>query len=333
MLTRDDALSRIGSARTATALFGPRTDDPERQREARRLFRGLATALHPDHVGAHDDEAADATSALTRLFDQWRRGGVELRTAKGRYRVDAPHAVGSVANVYLTSAGHAVKIVRKPAANPLLHAEQRALAALTAFTDRNRWLRPYYPRVVDTSGPADREFTVFEALADGFVTLADVRRAYPDGLDGRDYAWMHRRLLRAVAGAHRVGLVHGAIVPENVLVHPRQHGIVLVGWSFAVERDQRLLATSAAFRDAYPPEVLDRQPVTAALDVHMAHGVMLDMLAQNEKRQRRFALGCRQRDPDRRPDAVDLLDEYDALLHDLYGDREFRPFAVPRNGE
>jgi len=38
---------------------------------------------------------------------------------------------------------------------------------------------------------------------------------------------MHRGLLKALAGAHRIGLVHGAVVAENVLVHPEKHGVVL----------------------------------------------------------------------------------------------------------
>jgi hypothetical protein len=159
------------------------------------------------------------------------------------------------------------------------------------------------------------------------VTLKEVQNAYPHGLDGRDYAWMHRRLLKALAGAHQIGLVHGAVTAENVLVHPEQHGIVLVGWSFAVESGQRLLATSKTI--AYPPEVAAGEPVTAATDVHMAHTLMAGLLHTNEHRQIAFAKGCLQEHPHRRPDAADLLGEYDDLLEELYGPRVFRPFALP----
>ncbi|MCE7001110.1 adenylate cyclase [Saccharothrix sp. S26] len=334
MFTRDEALERVERAGSAADLFGPVDPDPARRKEAQRLYRGLAAVLHPDRVGPHDTRAHAASAELTRLHHEWLHAApVELRTDRATYRLAARHAVGSVANLYRTDGPHVVKVVRNPALNPLLHAEWDALRRLARFTDEHRWLRPYYPHLVDTSGDVargSRAFTVLAPLLDGFVTLADVHRAFPRGLDGRDYAWMHRRLLRAVAGAHRVGLVHGAITADNVLVHPGQHGIVLAGWTFAVTAGERPLATDKTI--PYPPEVHAGRPVTPATDVHMAHTLMLDLLADDETAQRRFARGCTQDDPARRPDAVDLLDEYDDLLDDLYGERTFRPFALPKTG-
>ncbi|MFC3891536.1 adenylate cyclase [Lentzea rhizosphaerae] len=335
MLTTAEALELVERAASAEALFGPRTTDPARSRQARRLYHALASVLHPDVVGPHDTRAHAASAELTRLHHEWVHGAVvELRTKTGVYRIGEPFAVGSIANLYEADGPHVVKVVRDPALNPLLHGEWLALRALESFTDRNQWLRPFYPRLLDTSGAVakgSRAFTVLEPLLDGFVTLADVRRAFPDGLDGRDYAWMHRRLLKALAGAHQIGLVHGAVTAENVMVHPEQHGIVLAGWSFAVEEGQRLLATSRTI--SYPPEVVAQQPVTAATDVHMAHTLMLDLLGDGEHRQRAFARGCLQEHQERRPDVVDLIEEYDDLLEDLYGARRFRPFALPQTGE
>lgn len=329
MLTRQEALDRVEQARDAADLFGPR--DPARRKEAQRLYRSLAAVLHPDRAGPHDTRAHAASAELTRLHHEWQQTPTtELHTATATYRTTELHAVGSVANLYRTDGPHLVKLVRNPALNPLLHVEWHALTALRRLTDRHPWLRPYYPRLLDTSGDVprgDRAFTVLEPLTTGFTTLTEVKKAFPGGLDGRDHAWMHRRLLRAVAGAHLAGLVHGAITTDNVLVHPAQHGIVLVGWTFAVDNGQPPLATDKTTR--YPPEVHTGHPLTHATDVHMAHTLMLDLLAPGETRQRAFARGCTQDDPAQRPDAADLLTEYDELLHDLYGERTYRPFALP----
>lgn len=332
MVTTSEALELVERAASAEGLFGPRTADPAKRRQVRRLYRALASVLHPDVVGPGNTRAHAASAVLTRLHHEWTHSvSVELRTSTGVYRIGEPFAVGSVANLYEADGPHVVKVVRNPALNPLLHGEWQALRSLERLTDQHHWLRPYYPRLLDTSGDVakgSRAFTVLDPLLDGFVTLADVQRAFPSGLDGRDYAWMHRRLLKALAGAHQIGLVHGAVTAENVMVHPEQHGIVLAGWSFAVESGQRLLATSRTI--TYPPEVLAGEPVTAATDVHMAHTLMSDLLARNEHRQIAFARGCLQQHPSRRPDTVDLLGEYDDLLDDLYGARVFRPFALPK---
>jgi hypothetical protein len=331
MFTTSEALELVERAASAEALFGPRTAEPGKRKQVRRLYRALASVLHPDVVGPVNIRAHEASAVLTRLHDEWSHGtSVELKTKTGVYRIGEPFAVGSIANLYEADGPYVVKVVRNPALNPLLHGEWRALRTLERFTDRHAWLRPFYPRLLDTSGDVakgSRAFTVLDPLLDGFVTLADVRQAFPKGLDGRDYAWMHRRLLKALAGAHQAGLVHGAVTAENVMVHPEQHGIVLAGWSFAVEPGQRLLATSRSI--AYAPEVGAGEPVTAATDVHMAHTLMLDLLAPNEQRQIAFARGCLQERLERRPDAADLLGEYDELLDELHGARVFRPFTFP----
>ncbi|MGH3238625.1 MAG: adenylosuccinate synthetase, partial [Streptosporangiaceae bacterium] len=46
----------------------------------------------------------------------------------------------------------------------------------------------------------------------GFRSLAEVRAAFPAGIDPRDAAWMWRRLLVAAGAAHRAGVIHGAVL-------------------------------------------------------------------------------------------------------------------------
>jgi hypothetical protein len=57
----------------------------------------------------------------------------------------------------------------------------------------------------------------------GFRSLAVVRTAFPAGIDPRDAAWIWRRLLDAVGAAHRAGVIHGAVLPEHVMIHPAEH--------------------------------------------------------------------------------------------------------------
>jgi len=68
----------------------------------------------------------------------------------------------------------------------------------------------------------------------GFVhTLEQVGEQWPDGVKGEVQVWLLKRLLELLGFVHRAGVVHGAVTPAHVLVHPRDHGAMLVGWTAA----------------------------------------------------------------------------------------------------
>ncbi|AYF74420.1 hypothetical protein D7D52_11750 [Nocardia yunnanensis] len=337
MTTARETAETIQAAQRPEDLFGSAATDSTARAAARRIYHRLAAQVHPDRVEAVDAHLAGAAFArLAVLYRQWLEldeAAFEVIGAHGRYPVGALHARGSIADVYRSGSDRVVKIPRRAAANRLLSGERNALRDIAAMTAEHAWLRPYFPELADTVDHLDsatgeqRVVNVLTALTDGFVTLEDIRTAHPGGLDPRDYAWMHRRLLRCLAGARLAGWVHTAITPTNVLVHPRQHGIVLAGWSFATRPGHPAAATSKSLD--YPPEI--GAAVSPATDVYLAHRLMLTMLGDRAPApMRTFATGCLQDDPRLRPAAADLLDEFDDLLDRLYGKRRFRPFELTK---
>jgi serine/threonine protein kinase len=73
-------------------------------------------------------------------------------------------------------------------------------------------------------------------------SLAHVRANHPRGIDARHSVWMWRRTLDVLAYVHSAGWAHGDISPGHLLVHPRDHGILIIGWAGA----QRVSAGDAA---------------------------------------------------------------------------------------
>ena len=349
MKTVTEALDIVGAAIVPSDLFGPITHDPAAQRAARRRFHRLSVLIHPDRVDpAYADCAATAFTHVSDLYSRWQRAAttdaaaaIVLVGSRGSYRLKMRHARGSVADLHHATdsggAGVVIKVPRNVSSNALIDAERAALTEIAASAEGgNDWLRAYFPQLIDHLTHSDpvtgarRQANVLDSLTTGFVTLAEVRAAYPDGLDPRDWVWMHRRLLRALAAAHRAGWVHTAVTADNVLIHPERHGVVLAGWSFATRPGTVPLATIPSLRDHYPPESATGSIATPAWDVFMAHQLMLTILADTAPdRLRAFAYGCMQPQPGLRPDAVDLLDEFDDLLDTLYGRRRFRPFTMP----
>ncbi|MEW2352918.1 molecular chaperone DnaJ [Spirillospora sp. NPDC029432] len=333
-VTLEEALDRLDRARTPADLFG---DD---RAAAARTYRRLARLVHPDATGGR---TTDAFARLTALWRDRDAGPVTITTKRHAYRLGARRASGDLAELYDADRDGGrpvvIKLPRDPRDGDLLEREAVALRQLPEDGD-GRFL-PYVPRLVesfrhrDAATGAVRRANAIAPL-DGFHSLAEVRAAYPDGVDPRDAAWMWRRLLVALGFAHRAGVLHGAVLPEHVLIHPREHGLVLVDWCYSVpgclpSSTGRVPAMVDRYADWYPPEVPGREQASEATDIYLATRCMTHLMGDKApKPMRLFAKGCLLPSQRRRPrDAWRLLAEFDELLERLYGPRRFRPFTMP----
>jgi hypothetical protein len=308
-LTTAEAIALIEAAGRPEELFGA---------DAGRRYRELARLTHPDtHPG--NRRAADAFAKLAALWHVGRRAAL--------YR-------GDIANLYRVPGG-LLKLVRDPADNDLLRQEAIALGRLHAEVPPP--FQAYFPRLLEARRQADpgsgaqRRANLIGELA-GFVNLDQVRAAYPGGVDPRDAAWMWRRLLVALGAAHRARLIHGAVLPEHVLIHPGDHGLVLVDWCYSGDAPAaRLPAAVTRYAAWYPPEVMAGAMTGPDVDIWLAARCLIELTAgQLPAAMSAFARGCMLANPRHRPpDAWALLAELDELLRRLYGPRTFRPFAVP----
>jgi hypothetical protein len=325
-LTPDAAVRLIEAATGPEDLFGSQ-DNPD----ASRRYRRLARLTHPDALAAGSPRASTA-HAFALLAELW----AQHQGARGPLLTK-----GDIANFYSVRAG-LLKLPRRVADNDLMDREAAALTQLHHGGDCR--FRAYFPRLVqvqrvcDPRSGAERHGNVIDKLA-GFHSLADVRSAFPGGVDARDVAWMWRRLLVAIGAAHRAGVIHGAVLPEHVLIHPGEHGLVLVDWCYSTRGPTRATASAPAalpaivarYRDWYPPEVLAGGPAGCDADIWLATRSMTELMGERPPaRLAAFAAGCLLANPSRRPqDAWRLLAELDDLLERLYGPRTFRPFAIP----
>jgi len=104
----------------------------------------------------------------------------------------------------------------------------------------------------------------------GFVhTFEDVLRAYGSGVPAESSVWMWKRVLELLGWVHENGIIHGAINASHMLLHARDHGVLLCGWSSAARGEPKTdLAMSArailqALGGTATPE-----PLASLLQVH-----------------------------------------------------------------
>lgn len=336
----------------------------------KRRYRELVRIVHPDrHVSASDRAvASDAIQRLAKFHDEAEQAAEEgrfgqpillatVRSRKAVHEIIQPLGSGDICTLYggRTRADTAerptfFKIAKATTDSDLLQAEARVLKKLHGPDADPKW-QVFVPILVDSfayheTGKPRRQANVIERL-EGFYNLRQVAQAFTRGIDPLHMVWIWRRLLVALGYAHDNGVVHGAVLPEHVMILPEQHGLVLVDWCYASIREDGTYPTIKAavnkYREWYPPEVLDKQPPGPATDIMMAARTMIDLLggdpvrgiapSRTPKPLRAFLRSCLHENSAMRPDdAWRLLLEFDELLEQMgppYFPRRFRPFTMP----
>lgn len=183
----------------------------------------------------------------------WRRANAAQLTDTGRllqwrgahYRVLAPLGQGEHSEVLLAERLGAVpervtiKLARDAAGDAVLAREAAVLQALQALSVpgaayfTRRLPQPLGLGVAQGLGDGERQALVLRHPTGFWGSLQEVQQANPQGIDARHAVWLWRRMLEVLAFVHGAGWTHRALTPAHALVHPRDHGVLLIGWSQA----------------------------------------------------------------------------------------------------
>jgi len=352
--TLHNLLNLLRGASGPADVFGALAGD--QQAALKRRYRELVTIAHPDHNQANVDAANEACKAL----QEWHAAAqrqltqgvyglaprIRAATKLHQYYGYAPPLQGDLCELFPAEAGGTsvlLKVARRARNNDLLQAEAQALRKIDRALD-GQPARAHFPTLVEhfllrTAAGDQRHTNVLRAEA-GYVSLAEVLRAYPGGLAAADAAWMFNRILTALGVAHSQGIIHGAVVPAHVLVRPADHNGMLLDWCYSVPDGEPLKAISPPYAADYPPEVHARQPATPATDLYMAarcmsrllggHAATLELPKSVPRAIRALLSACLLPAIQRRADdAWQVFDDFHAILGRLYGPPQFRPFQMP----
>lgn len=377
----DVVAQTLDTAKDFIAIFGSLPEGEEALQKAalRKQFHYLAKIVHPDN-SANRDKAVSAR--LFNRLNVLRQSAEKAITA-GRYKkpfsegsatrmavpnpdtfeVTSPTATyhieatiwrqGDFSFLYRGQEAGGREIIAKIASEPaqnqwLEHEASRLIRFRDAASGSNLGrIACFVPKLLDTflmAGEKNTRYRVNIMLqVPDLVSVADIIQAYPHGLEPAQAAWVSRRIIAQTLAASVLGVVHGAMVPDHIMVDPWKHEPLHIGWVHALEepwkKGNRITHVIDRFRDFYPPEVFEKKTPDHRTDLYMAGKTMLQLLG-GDVRNNTFPRSLPGRigdillrmvaeDPRRRPsDGREVLEDFTQAVRQEWG-REYRPLIMP----
>ncbi len=177
-----------------------------------------------------------------------------------------------------------LKISKKNEFNKHIERELRVIEYFQSDSKMRSGIGSYLPKIKST-GFIDGRIVVVQSYSPDFVSVAQIGQAYPGGMIPQEAAWVARRVMAQVIVAENGRLVHGAIVPDHVLVGKVSHNPIHIGWAHACDpQTQRVEMIITRWKDLYPQEVFDKKRPTNKTDIYMAGKTIEYLLAGPDKR-------------------------------------------------
>lgn len=152
---------------------------------------------------------------------------------------------------------HATHI--SPEDEELLFSEARAMWDLRHFG---------IPAVRDVLRMPDKSVALIMSYVPGLTLEQIVKKNYEDGIDAEHVAWITDRILNILKYIHYHGVVHGDIKPQNVIIQPESHTVVLVDYGLSAVKPSRSTRTKGFTPLFASPEQMDGRTLVPETDFY-----------------------------------------------------------------
>lgn len=239
-------------------------------------YQALIKIHHPDHSGT-DVKAKQLNAAYEILsspekkksFDKKRND--QTGTIIGSYRVLDTIAEGGFGVTYkgehiLTKDPVCIKhcLMVSPAHDQVLIQEMRSIWDLRHYA---------MPVMRDLQRLDDGSLALIMSYIPGFTLEQIVEKA--GKIEAETTAWIAERILNALLYLHHHGVIHGDIKPQNVIIQPNTHSVVLVDFGLAMVKpggSDKSLGYTPLFA---PPEQISGKTLLPASDYYSLGMLML----------------------------------------------------------
>jgi serine/threonine protein kinase len=200
-------------------------------------YQALIKQHHPDHSG-NEDKAKELNAAYEILSDPNKRKKYDKDTQDpkgtiiGSYRVLESIAEGGFGSTYkgehiLTKDPVCIKhcSMVSPAHDAILIQEMKSIWDLRHYA---------LPVMRDLQRLDDGSLALIMSYIPGSTLEQIVEKA--GKIEPETTAWIAERIFNALLYLHHNGVIHGDIKPQNIIIQPSTHSVVLVDFGLAMVR-------------------------------------------------------------------------------------------------
>lgn len=264
-------------------------------------LREMLKISHPDRF-TDKTKAHDYFTRFSLAYNLLKVKPVSFILNKRKVELYTKPIIGDTSDVYIEK-DCVVKVGRLNALS--VEFGRNEISTLSKITDSH--YKKYIPTIVESQ----KQVTIFKK-SDDFTLLSDLK-----DIPGVHITWIARRLMELVGYIHTLGICHNGILPSNILVFKKTHGIQLLDWKFAGLKDFK---KSKKWSSIYPTE----QVSNTRTDIHMLFKTLLSVYSNDNKYITGFMESCA---IDRlsmiNPNVWDIYDEFDVLRNKIFGKPKF----------
>lgn len=232
-------------------------------------YRALMAENHPDHKG-DDERAKQINAAYALLSDDKKRAKYDADqkpkngTFIGNYEVLEQIAEGGFGCTYKGRQNLTQELVCIKHCSEVSAAHDKVLIQEA----KSIWdLRHYaLPAMRDIHRLDDGSLALIMSYIEG-PTLEQVIEK-TKRLDPEHVAWITERTLNALLYLHHHGVVHGDLKPQNIIVQPKTHSVVLVDFGLAVVKPTASTKSLGYTPVFAPPEQIAGKPLLPESDFY-----------------------------------------------------------------
>lgn len=258
-------------------------DNRASQEVIKAAYHALVKKFHPDHGGS-EAKAKTLNAAYQILSDDDERETYDKKCKKktgtiiGSYRVLESIAEGGFGSTY-----KAEHLITKDLVC-IKHCSMVSAShdAVLIQETKSIWdLRHYsLPSMRDLIRLDDGSLALVMSYIPGFTLEQVVEKA--GKIDAENVAWITERILNALLYLHHHGVIHGDIKPQNIIIQPQQHSVVLVDFGLAMikpDLKHKALGYTPVFA---PPEQIEGKVLLPASDYYSV-GMLMNYLLNGGK--------------------------------------------------